>query len=231
MPAKQPDMSDRLFSWQGGKQHHQPGSDVEQQVAVTLQEAYCGTTRWLTLTLPTGQTRQMELEIPPGVDTGTRVRFAGYGKRGQAGSSPGDLYLRIEVRQHPRFARQGDDLSHVCSANLVELALGGQVRIKTVDERMLSLTIPAGTLPDQRFRLAGEGMPRLRRPDQRGDLLVTVNAKIPPNLQKLLEKLRRSQAPHAPTPQEDVITGLVIIAVTFVAGIGAGLLLWWLILD
>jgi DnaJ-class molecular chaperone len=139
--------------------------------------------------------------------------------------------LLIEVRQHPRFERRGDDLSHVCSANLAELALGAEIRIKTVDERMLSLTIPAGTPPDQRFRLAGEGMPRLRRSDQRGDLFVTVNAKIPPNLEKLLEKLRRSQVPQAPTPQEDDIVGLVIIAVTFVAGIGAGLLLYWLILD
>jgi curved DNA-binding protein len=128
------------------------GADVERKVEVTLQEAYTGTTRLVEL----ASGRRFTVKIPPGVETGTRVRFAGYGKRGNNGGARGDLYLRIEVRPCPGFARRGNDLYSQCSLNLAELALGTEARIRTLNERLLALTVPAGTPPGQQFGWQGK---------------------------------------------------------------------------
>jgi curved DNA-binding protein len=213
--------------------HEEPrlGLDGAHKVVVSLKEAYRGTTRLVEL----AEGRRFAVEIPPGVATGTRVRFTGQGKRGNNGGVPGNLYLIIEVRPHPGFARQGNDLYHQCEANLAELALGGEIRVKTVDERILGLTIPPGTLPGQQFRLAGEGMPMLRKPEERGDLFVTVNLKLPAGLSRKQDALLRllgGEAASAPADHtSDDSIGLIALAVIFLAGIGAGLLLYWLILD
>jgi curved DNA-binding protein len=200
------------------------GADQERKVEVTLQEAYRGTTRLVEL----ASGRRFTVKIPPGVETGTRVRFAGYGLSGRAGGARGDLYLRIAVRPCPGFARQGDDLYHQCSLNLAELALGTDARIRTLNERLLALTVPAGTPPGEQFRLAGEGMPRLRNPTQRGDLYVTINVKLPPELKKLVRELKTRPAQASPEADSFAV---VFLTVLFVAGIGAGLLLYWLIFD
>ncbi|HZA24458.1 MAG TPA: J domain-containing protein [Dehalococcoidia bacterium] len=232
------------------KAHEKPrqGADVTRKVALSLQEAYSGATRLVELV----SGRCFTVQIPPGVDTGTRVRFTGYGKRGNTGGAPGDLYLVIEVRPHPWVERRGNDLDYQYAANLAELALGVKAQIRTLDERLLTLTIPAGTPPGQRFRLVGEGMPRLGQPDERGDLYVTVNMKRPQNLsqrqRKLLEELSRSREGESvasapddqPSTEDDigiVLSGgeLLFIALLltafFLAGIGTGLLLYGLILD
>jgi curved DNA-binding protein len=239
MPERQPDLSDRRSSRQEGKPRHQPrpGSDVERKVVVTLREAYCGTTRVLVQQLASGRERALELNIPPGVATGTRVRFAGRGLSGRAGGSPGDLYLLVKVQPCPGFARRGNDLYHQYAANLAELALGGEIRIRTPDGRTLALALPAGTLPGQRFRLAGEGMPHLHQPECRGDLYVTVNATLPRGVKITDQQTSREEVKTTKqqTPQEDDSGELVFIAMLltalFLAGIGAGLLLYWLILE
>jgi DnaJ-class molecular chaperone len=221
-----------------------PGSGFEQEVVLTLRQAYRGVTCQYTDTLPNGKKHTVKLKVPPGVDTGTRVRFAGQGKRGHAGGAPGDHYLVIQVRQHPRFARRGNDLYHECFTNLAELALGGEIRIRTLDGKLLGLTIPAGTLPGQRFRLTGQGMPHLHQPECRGDLYVTVNATLPRGV-KITDqqtsreevKTTKQQTPQErqTSPQEDDSGELVFIAMLltalFLAGIGTGLLLYWLILE
>jgi DnaJ-class molecular chaperone len=155
------------------------GSDLELPVKVTLHEAYLGTTRKFTATLSNGHKHIMELEIPPGVDTGTRVRFRGYGAAGQAGGKPGDLYLVISVSPYPNFARQGNDLFSRLTLPLVLLRTGGGIRVKTLDREAVALTIPAGTKDGQVFQLSGQGMPLLRQPTQRGDLHLEVLARLP----------------------------------------------------
>jgi DnaJ-class molecular chaperone len=107
------------------------------------------------------------------------VRFAGHGFGGRNGVSLGDLYLVIEVRQSPDFQRQGANLFHHRSVPPSVLYQGGEVRFRTVDNKLKGLTIPPGTKDGQTFRLAGQGMPKLRKPDARGDLFVTVNASLP----------------------------------------------------
>ncbi|MDQ4078539.1 MAG: J domain-containing protein [Chloroflexota bacterium] len=166
----------------------QPGQDIEHPVEVTLQEAYHGTTRRLTK-----DGRQLEVRIPPGVKTGSRVRMSGEGGQGIAGGEPGDLYLVVEVLPDPRFERNGDDLITDVEVPLLTAVLGGEVAVPTMEGRVM-LTIPPETQNQQRFRLRGRGMPRLRQPSEHGDLYVRVNVQLPQDLsdreRELFQQLR-----------------------------------------
>ena len=105
----------------------------------------------------------------------------GQGQSGRDGGEPGDLYLIIEVRPHPRFERHGDDLNLTVTVDLFTLLLGGQVTIPGID-RSVRLDIPSETANGRIFRLRGLGMPRIKNPTERGDLYVAVQAALPQNL-------------------------------------------------
>ncbi|HEV8488725.1 MAG TPA: DnaJ C-terminal domain-containing protein [Candidatus Limnocylindrales bacterium] len=119
---------------------------------------------------------------PPGVRTGSRIRVAGQGQPGEGGGQAGDLYLVLEVQPDPRFERRGDDLHTHVRAPIATLVLGGEVRVPTPDNRTLALTVPAGTQDGRIFRLRSQGMPRLGKPDTRGDLHAEVHARLPERL-------------------------------------------------
>jgi curved DNA-binding protein len=166
------------------------GRDYEQSVEISLQEAYSGTSRILQ---KDGQ--RLEVKIPAGARTGTRVRMSGEGGAGQAGGAAGDLYLVINVLPDPRFERRGDDLQTTVTVDLYTMVLGGQVRIPSLTGDIM-LTIPAGTQNGRTFRLRGKGMPRLRQPDHYGDLYAKVEVRLPTNLtprqRELFEELKKS---------------------------------------
>ena len=161
------------------------GRDLEQTLSITLEEAYRGTTRQLRQ-----NGRRLEVDIPRGARTGTKVRIAGQGEQGPQAS--GDLYLRIQVRSDPSFRRVGDDLYVDAEIDLYTAVLGGEVRINTFDGQVL-LTVPPGSQPEQTFRLRGRGMPQLRNPSRNGDLYARLKVSIPRNLsseeQELYKKL------------------------------------------
>jgi curved DNA-binding protein len=165
------------------------GRDAEHTVQVSLDEAFHGATR----TLEWENGRRIEARVPRGVDTGSRIRLSGQGEPGRSGGSAGDLYLRIEVTPHPRFRREGDDLKVVQPVDLYTLLLGGKVDVPGLD-RTVKLAVPPETANGKVFRLKGLGMPRLRDPEQRGDLYVTVEAELPTSLSQdeisLLRQLR-----------------------------------------
>src|SRR6185295_15704179 len=98
-----------------------------------------GATRLLSLQTTDGQARRLEVSIPPGVDTGSRVRIAGQGSPGRNGGPAGDLYLVVEVRADPRFERRGDELSTTVHVPLTTMLLGGEARVPTPDRRNLAL--------------------------------------------------------------------------------------------
>ncbi|MBX3001441.1 MAG: DnaJ domain-containing protein [Caldilineaceae bacterium] len=164
------------------------GQDVETPVKVTLEEAYYGTTRMLQR--DNGQ--RLEVNIPAGVRTGSRVRVSGEGGPGM-GAAAGDLYLMVEVKPHPRFARDDNDLTVKVDVDLYTAVLGGEVQVPTMD-RPVVLTIPAGTQNGKRFRLRKLGMPNLKSPEQRGDLYAEINVNLPETLSReerqLFERLR-----------------------------------------
>ena len=159
-----------------GRRANVRGRDVEQNVEISLDEAFHGAT----LTFQKNG-KHVEVKIPPGVKTGSRVRVAGEGGAG-AGSGPkGDLYLVVNVRPHPRFKRDGDDLSLEMPIDLYTAVLGGEASVQTFDGA-LSLKIPPETQDGRTFKLRGQGMPHLREPGGRGDLLVKVHVRIPQDL-------------------------------------------------
>lgn len=164
------------------------GQDIETPVTVTLEEALRGATR----TLQRENGRRLEVSIPAGVRTGSRVRVAGEGAPGMGGQ-PGDLFLVVEVTPHSRFRRDEDDLTVQVDVDLYTALLGGEVQVPTL-ERPVLLTLPAATQNGKRFRLRGLGMPNLRSPERRGDLYAEINVILPENLnaeeRQLFERLR-----------------------------------------
>jgi curved DNA-binding protein len=161
------------------------GEDMEQPIEISLEEAYRGAKR----TLKKGD-RRLEVAIPAGARTGTRVRMAGAGEPGQ---TPGDLYLVVTVRPHALFRREGDDLHVDVPVDIYTAMLGGQARVPTLAGDVL-LSVPPESQAGKVFRIAGRGMPRLRRPDEHGDLLAHLSLRIPTGLsqheQQLLAELR-----------------------------------------
>ena len=184
----------------GGTRQARPraGADLEQPVEVSLADAYRGTSLQVEIRQADGKTRRLEVKIPPGVRTGSRVRVRGQGGPGQAGAPGGDLYIVVSVRPDPRFERRGDDLYTEIKVPLQTLLLGGEARVPTPDGRTLALSIPAGTPDGRVFRLRGQGMPRLGSPSARGDLHAAVHAQLPERLTKrqreLIEEFARAGA-------------------------------------
>ncbi len=154
----------------------------EVEAAVTLEEAFHGTTRVLQLE---GGSR-LEVNIPRGVTTGSRVRMKGAG--GQS-----DIVLNIEVQPNPRYTREGDNLRVHVPVDLYTALLGGEAQVPALD-KTVALTIPAGAKNGKVIRLRGLGMPHLKNPDQRGDLLAVVDVHLPSSLsaqeKALFEELR-----------------------------------------
>jgi curved DNA-binding protein len=176
----------------GGAQYQmrpRRGQDLEQAVEITLQEAYQGTIRVLQ---KDGQ--RLEVKIPAGAKSGTRVRMSGGGGTGAAGGLAGDLYLRVSVLPDARFERKGNDLYTTVAVDLYTMVLGGEVRVPTMAGEVV-LTIPAGTQNGRSFRLRGKGMPHLRQSGQFGDLYARIEARLParltPQQRELFEELRR----------------------------------------
>jgi len=209
------DLFQGIFRGSGRRPGRQRGRDVQQPVEVTLEEAYQGTARVLQMEreepCPTcggqGQVagalchvcrgagavvkpRRLEVKIPPGVRDGSRVRVAGEGGVGPAGT--GDLYLVVSVRPHERFERRGDDLYTEVDVPLTDAVLGGEVQVPTLTSRVM-LKLPPLTQNGRSFRLNSLGMPRLGG-NGKGDLYARVKVALPqelsPEQRELFEKLR-----------------------------------------
>jgi molecular chaperone DnaJ len=138
-------------------------------------------------------TSTLTVEIPAGVDTGTRLRLSGKGGAGQRGAARGDVFVDISVRSDARFERVGDDLHHRVAVGFTEATFGIDVDIPMLDGEMENLEIPAGTQPESVFRLAKKGVPRLQRRG-RGDLLVHIEVAVPTNLDADAETALRDYA-------------------------------------
>ncbi len=139
----------------------------QQPVEISLEEAYHGATRQI----QTGSKR-VNVKIPPGVRTGSKVRVAGAAPNGQ------DLYLVVEMKEDERFERKGNDLHATVKVSAFTAMLGGEAEVETMSGKV-KLTIPPGTQPEQVFRIAGRGMPNLKSASTRGDLFVKLKVEIP----------------------------------------------------
>jgi len=160
----------------------------EQPVTISLHEAFQGTTRRIEV-----DGRQIEVKIPPGALTNTKIRVpdALSSNNGQKA----DLYLVVKVAEDPRFERRGHDLYTDVTVDVFSAVLGGEVTVPTLSGNVV-LSIPAGTQPGQTFRLSGRGMPHLRDPQKQGDLYARLKVQIPrdltPRQRELFEELAKS---------------------------------------
>ena len=158
-------------------------------MTISLEDAFRGTT----ISLRWEDGRRIEAKIPPGVHSGSRVRLSGQGEAGAGGGQPGDLYLKIDVRPHAVFKRDGDNLKINASVDLYTALLGGKISVSSLD-KTVDLAIPPETAIGRAFRLRGLGMPNLNDAQKRGDLYVTVQVQIPKDLsaeeKQLFEQLR-----------------------------------------
>lgn len=136
----------------------------------------------------------IEIRIPAGVQTGSRVRIPGRGNAGQPGHPPGDLYIITRVEAHPYFERRGDDIYTAVPITVVEAALGAKVEVPTIDGRAL-LRIPPGTNSGQKFRLREKGVLSVRSPERRGDHYVEVQVVVPPTVEERARTLLRELTP------------------------------------
>lgn len=162
------------------------GRDLQQEVMITLQEAYHGTSRMIQ-----HDGKRLEVQVPPGAKTGTRVRLSGQGESGPG--QAGDLYLSVKVAGDPRFRREGADLHTDVDVDLYTAVLGGETQVETPGG-VVVLTIPPGSQPGQTFRLSERGMPRLRRPQAHGDMFAHLNVIIPTDLSDKEQDLFRQLA-------------------------------------
>ncbi len=153
-------------SQQRGQQMQQE-TGYQQDLSISFQEAYDGTMRQLQT-----NTRKLQVRIPAGVKTGSKVRVAGAGPEGT------DLYLVIHVEDENRFERDGSNLTTTSTVSVFTMILGGEAEVDTPNGK-IKLNIPAGTQPEQVFRLAGRGMPHLKSPTTKGDLFVKLKVQIP----------------------------------------------------
>lgn len=147
--------------------------DIEQPVNISLLEAYNGTTRMVRV-----NGRQIEVKIPPGAKTGTKVRI---NLKTGSDQRQGNLYLLVNVAPDPIYEVKGEDLYIDVDLDLYSAVLGCETRIKTLAGDVM-LTIPPGSQPGQSFRLKGRGMPKLRKPSQFGDLYARLQVELPRQL-------------------------------------------------
>src|SRR5688572_5694654 len=136
----------------------------------------------------TTRERTLSVNIPPGVEDGTRIRLASEGEAGMRGGPAGDLYIFLSLATHPFFQRDGADLHCRVPVSMVAAALGGEFEVPTIDNGRTRVKIPPGTQSGRRFRLANKGMPVLRS-KQTGDMYVQVVVETPQNLTKKQREL------------------------------------------
>lgn len=156
----------------------------------------------------TGRVRReksLDVQIPAGVEDGTRIRVAAAGEAGMRGGEPGDLYVFVSIRPHRFFQRNGADIHCRIPIVMTTAALGGEIEVPTIDGTRTKLKIPAGTQGGHQFRLKGKGMNVFRRSGSRGDMYVEALVETPMNLtkrqQELLKDFESDSKQESTSPQ------------------------------
>ncbi len=147
--------------------------------------------------------KTLKVNIPAGVEDGTRIRLTGEGEAGTRGGAAGDLYVFLSVRRHTLFEREGADIHCRVPISMVQATLGGNIEVPTLDAKMARINIPAGAQGGHQFRLRGKGMPIVRS-SQRGDMYIEITVETPVNLtakQKELLKEFENAGKTSPTSE------------------------------
>ncbi|OLS13177.1 MAG: chaperone DnaJ domain-containing protein [Promethearchaeota archaeon CR_4] len=171
------------------------GEDLRYDLEIDFLDAFHG--REMRLQYPdplTQETKTLKLKIPLGVKDEQKLRLKGKGMPGINGGSPGDMYIVIHLKDHPRFTRDGEDLSVIQEIPFTIAVLGGKISLEGVD-KPLTVTIPPGTKDGSILRLKDQGFPKMGS-EERGNLLVEIKIQVPNKIKKqqkeILEKLQET---------------------------------------
>ena len=135
--------------------------------------------------------KKVAITVPEGVDSGTKIRLKGQGARGNRNGPPGDLLITFQVEPDRFFRREGLDVVAPVPINIAQATLGSKINVKTLDGKKVTIKIPPGTANGKRFRVRGQG---IKRDDQRGDLIVEVQVRVPEKLTEEQEKAMKEFA-------------------------------------
>jgi DnaJ-class molecular chaperone len=172
------------------------GRDVAAPLEITLEDSYYGRSKKLSLqSNPMASPQEIEVKIPAGVRTGSRIRIAGKGESSPTGGSPGNLYLEVTLKPHHLYRREGDDLHVDVPITVSEATLGAEIEVPTFAGKA-RIKVPAGSQSGRHMRLRGKGMPRLKgngHGDLFAKLLIVVPAELSERERELMEELATLQ--------------------------------------
>lgn len=175
----------------GGRHSTQPqkGEDLQYTMEIDLEDAISGASRVIDLPVFEGSTqtnKKLNIKIPAGIEDGGRIRLTGKGHPGVNGGPQGDVYIQMNIRLHPRYTREGNNLLCKATTDFVTAALGGKMEVNTLGGA-ISLKIPEGTQTGRKFRLKGKGV--TDRKGNTGDLIVQLVIETPLNLSERQKEL------------------------------------------
>lgn len=155
--------------------------DLQFGIEITLEDAFAGKDLPIAFKA-NGQDVNVVVRIPPGIEHGTRMRFQGYGDKTMPNLPPGDLYVTINIYNHPRFRREGPHLHCILNLDVLDAAIGTTVELDCIDNTRVNVTVPAGTQHGTALRVKQKGMPVRQNQNQRGDLIINVSLVVPRDL-------------------------------------------------
>jgi len=165
----------------------QKGEDILYELPITIEEAAFGGEKRVTFRKEKGGTEEISVRIPKGIASGKKLRVAGKGSEGRNGGPSGDLYLQVEIMEHPVYSREGDDLVVEKEVNFTDAALGTTIEVPSL-EGAKKVRIPPGTQSHTKLRLRGLGLPRFQR-EGRGDEYVKVIVRVPKRMSEKAKNL------------------------------------------
>lgn len=181
-----------LFGGQQFAKFSQDGQDLQYNLSITLEESVFGADKKLALQKEE-RVEEINIKIPPGINSGKKLRLSGKGTPGSQGGRPGDLYLNINVLPHPIFFRDGNDLYIEKAINFSQAVLGTSVDVTTLDGSVKRIKVPAGTQNNTKIRMKGLGVPGLKGAGK-GDLYVKLSVDVPRKLTDKQMQLIKSLA-------------------------------------
>jgi len=170
------------FSGMFGQRRGPRNQNLNIQTTITLEEAFIGKSMIANLTLPSGRDQVLEIKIPAGIQDGNTLRLSGIGDDTHSSAPRGDIHLTVNITQHPRFERRGDDLIQKIQISCIDAMLGTTVSIETIDKKTLDVTIKPGTQPNVILAAQGYGMPSINDNRFRGRLLMEIGVFVPTDL-------------------------------------------------
>jgi curved DNA-binding protein len=180
-----------------GRQQPQQGNDVEAELSISIEDAYHGVQRELTLQTSDGQRKTIKVKIPPGAGEGATIRIPNQGSPGVGGGASGDLRITLHLAPHPRFEVDGQNLTCDVKVTPWEAALGAKIDLPLLDANV-TLTLPAGAQSGQKLRLRGKGLPAKTKAGEPGDVFVRIMIVVPKpptdEERELFEKLKSTSS-------------------------------------